>query len=219
MYYLQSRYLDPKVGRFINGDAYASTGQGILGNNMFSYCTNDPIFYSDSTGFRMVCANILLAGGGSGSISAQKRTQIRDVTDEINAALYPEAFITAVHRLEVNQLKGVPRILGEAYLYVDFYQKVNHEAEWDIKREEPWKKTIGTTYPGVDTQVLYNGIVMTPESLGNYTYGFIGRASGFSLPVLIAGSYYAAGFPTEQKALTNEVTDWLYITIGYLEVS
>ena len=36
LYYLKSRYYDPEVGRFINPDAYASTGQGILGANMFA---------------------------------------------------------------------------------------------------------------------------------------------------------------------------------------
>ena len=35
LYYLQSRYYDPEVGRFINADSFASTGQGLLGNNMF----------------------------------------------------------------------------------------------------------------------------------------------------------------------------------------
>ena len=50
LYYLQSRYYDPQIGRFLNGDAYASTGQGILGNNMFAYCNNNPIVFSDSSG-------------------------------------------------------------------------------------------------------------------------------------------------------------------------
>ena len=40
LYYLHSRYYDPEVGRFINADAFASTGQGILGANMFAYCEN-----------------------------------------------------------------------------------------------------------------------------------------------------------------------------------
>ncbi len=30
-YYLQSRYYDPALGRFINADCYASTGQGFVG--------------------------------------------------------------------------------------------------------------------------------------------------------------------------------------------
>ena len=49
-FYLQSRYYDPEMGRFINADAYASTGQGILGNNMFAYCGNNPVNCSDPTG-------------------------------------------------------------------------------------------------------------------------------------------------------------------------
>ena len=33
-YYLQSRYYDPELSRFVNADALVSTGQGLLGNNM-----------------------------------------------------------------------------------------------------------------------------------------------------------------------------------------
>jgi len=49
-YYLQSRYYDPVVGRFLNADAFVSTGQGILGNNMFAYCGNNPVARIDPTG-------------------------------------------------------------------------------------------------------------------------------------------------------------------------
>ena len=49
-YYLQSRYYDPELGRFLNADSYASTGQGVLGNNMFAYCGNKPVICSDHTG-------------------------------------------------------------------------------------------------------------------------------------------------------------------------
>ena len=49
-YYLQSRYYDPAIGRFINADSYASTGQDIIGYNMFAYCGNDPIFRIDYDG-------------------------------------------------------------------------------------------------------------------------------------------------------------------------
>ena len=49
-YYLKSRYYDPWVGRFINSDGYVSTGQGLLGTNMYAYCGNNPINWFDSTG-------------------------------------------------------------------------------------------------------------------------------------------------------------------------
>ena len=38
------------MGRFINADALVSTGQGILGNNMFAYCNNNPVNFSDPSG-------------------------------------------------------------------------------------------------------------------------------------------------------------------------
>ncbi len=40
MYYLQSRYYDAKICRFLNADIYVSTGQGVIGFNMFAYCRN-----------------------------------------------------------------------------------------------------------------------------------------------------------------------------------
>ena len=50
LYYLQSRYYNPKLGRFINADALVSTGQGLLGNNMFAYCLNNPVNHHDQNG-------------------------------------------------------------------------------------------------------------------------------------------------------------------------
>ena len=49
-YYLQSRYYDPVVGRFINSDGYVSTGTGVLGYNMFAYCLNNPMNKVDYEG-------------------------------------------------------------------------------------------------------------------------------------------------------------------------
>ena len=50
LYYLNSRYYAPGVGRFINADEYVSTNQGILGDNGFAYCQNNPVRYGDSQG-------------------------------------------------------------------------------------------------------------------------------------------------------------------------
>ena len=50
LYYLQSRYYNPTIGRFINADAFPATGQGLLGNNMFAYCGNNPVAREDERG-------------------------------------------------------------------------------------------------------------------------------------------------------------------------
>ena len=38
------------MGRFINADALVTTGQGLLGNNMFAYCRNNPVCRRDISG-------------------------------------------------------------------------------------------------------------------------------------------------------------------------
>ena len=51
MYYLQSRYYNPQVGRFINSDdQIADVGGSVLGFNVFAYCVNNPVNMSDDTG-------------------------------------------------------------------------------------------------------------------------------------------------------------------------
>ena len=48
MYYLQSRYYDAKICRFINADS--ALYHSMLGYNLFAYCGNNPINRFDSTG-------------------------------------------------------------------------------------------------------------------------------------------------------------------------
>ena len=50
LYYLQSRYYDPAVKRFINADTLLGANKDILGNNVFAYCSNNPANHSDPTG-------------------------------------------------------------------------------------------------------------------------------------------------------------------------
>ena len=57
--------------------------------------------------------------------------------------------------------------------------------------------------------------MVTPEDLGNFTYGYLGQAYDIPLIVLLGGSYCAADFPTEADDLLNELKDWYHIAIGY----
>ena len=53
LYYLQSRYYNPEWGRFINADGLGIlTAQGeLIGQNLYAYCTNDPVNNSDDSGY------------------------------------------------------------------------------------------------------------------------------------------------------------------------
>ena len=75
-YYLQSRYYDPAIGRFINADSYASTdATGLLSTNMFAYCENDPVNKSDPTG-EVAPILIAMAGGAMVGLAEQFMTDV-----------------------------------------------------------------------------------------------------------------------------------------------
>lgn len=52
LYYLNSRYYDPMIGRFINADGTTNTNNGFLGLNMYAYCLNNPVQLKDENGSR-----------------------------------------------------------------------------------------------------------------------------------------------------------------------
>ena len=56
MYYLQSRYYDPEICRFINADStdYLGATGTLLSYNLFAYCENDPVDYMDPEGTTIV---------------------------------------------------------------------------------------------------------------------------------------------------------------------
>ena len=55
-YYLQSRYYNPSIGRFISADGLVGELGNIQSHNMYAYCANNPVMYTDSGGY---CAHII----------------------------------------------------------------------------------------------------------------------------------------------------------------
>ena len=52
MYYLQSRYYDPTVGRFVNSDEFENLAytSRLLAYNLYTYCDNDTVNNTDKEG-------------------------------------------------------------------------------------------------------------------------------------------------------------------------
>ncbi len=65
LYYLQSRYYDPAVGRFMNADdaQFLGVSETVLGYNLLAYCENDPVNMVDMAGFAAINAIFAVVGG------------------------------------------------------------------------------------------------------------------------------------------------------------
>lgn len=162
--------------------------------------------FADSFGTARIPCTVNICDGSSGPI--------RDVSEEIATALAAELLETAAFMTMAEESFG-DSVLKTAFIYARFYTRVDHSAPWDVKREEVWESTIGTPYPGWDVHVQLGDVSVTPEQIGNITYGIIGYAYGIPLEHLILGSYYAADFPTSGAELGNEVSDWFFVVMGY----
>ena len=107
-YYLQSRYYDPEIGRFINADSYASTdATGLLSTNMFAYCENDPVNKSDPSGeaFSLITIAVGATVGAlvnAAGTAAANILEGKDWNDGIGLALLSGAVSGAVSTISMN---------------------------------------------------------------------------------------------------------------------
>jgi RHS repeat-associated protein len=72
LYYLKARYYDPEVGRFVSPDSIDNMmlqSHDINGLNLYAYCLNNPIRYSDPSGGFVLTAMLigLIAGAVIGA--------------------------------------------------------------------------------------------------------------------------------------------------------
>ncbi len=75
LYYLQSRYYDPVIGRFISADGQlAGVGDSVQGYNLYAYCFNNPVSASDSEGewpnWRKLASGVMTAVTGMVAVAA-----------------------------------------------------------------------------------------------------------------------------------------------------
>ncbi|NCB94635.1 MAG: RHS repeat-associated core domain-containing protein, partial [Clostridia bacterium] len=72
LYYLNSRYYDPEVGRFVSADDLAvldGANDHIIENNLFAYCLNNPVNMSDDDGnWPKWATNLVKVGIGAAAI-------------------------------------------------------------------------------------------------------------------------------------------------------
>ncbi len=195
LYYLNSRYYNPDMGRFINADGYISTDTGLLGYNMYAYSNNNPIVYGDSTGkgiisvlSAIVVATVYAYNSVAQYVKAQsqiknvqKNKNVVDGTKKINAKMKKSA----------KDLQAKTKGMNIYNKLVTFKSVVDNDKKYDLKKQEGW-----------NIPMKYNGIVLEPQDIGNLHYGYIGRSIGIPLDMLLLGAGY--------NQVTNKYRNYLW---------
>ena len=77
MYYLRARYYDPYTGRFVSEDSYWGEDENPLSLNLYTYCSNDPVNFTDPTGHLQK---------GDEKLTMEAQAQIVDLTNKYFSA-------------------------------------------------------------------------------------------------------------------------------------
>lgn len=186
LYYLKSRYYDPEVCRFINADAFVSTGQGIIGYNMFAYCNNNPVNNKDPDGCWLLGA---IVGGVLGGASAL-----------MNGGSFGDVVLATVEGAAVGALceeGGWLLFIGAAVHGT--YTAIKTEGDISTKVYKGLLAA-GTT---LFCSAMGGGLLSEPEKYGGYTFG----------EKLILNSVYgvaSSGFDyvIQQSEVPSQYTDW-----------
>ena len=134
-YYLQTRYYDPAIARFINADSYLSTDStGLLSYNMFAYCENNPVMRSDPTGEAIAHKVVIgiLSGAVSGIIEYWIETVLFDEEFEIIEAAKYATIGAATGCLEEIFPKYSDMIGGAEFILECFNTIISGEPIYDI---------------------------------------------------------------------------------------
>jgi len=84
LYYLRARYYDPYTGRFTSEDSYWGEDENPLSLNLYTYCENDPVNFTDPSGHSLVSPEIVKA--------AVARIKAKEAAEK--AALYNKTVAT-----------------------------------------------------------------------------------------------------------------------------
>ena len=163
LYYLNSRYYDPEIGRFLSADRpdYLEP-ESINGLNLYAYCNNNPVMYCDPEG----TSTIVVGGAIFGVIAA------------IIAAMAAVAIIAV--EVHLHAISNALNVLGNAIAHVfgnitDFLASLNNArnvtlpgldysgyVQWIFSKWEPgtWPGDDPTVAPGDDFE--WKGKAGTP---------------------------------------------------------
>ena len=172
-YYLQSRYYDPIVGRFINADGQINNG--ILGLNAFNYCSNNPVMRIDSNGqgwWIPVCAAVGCIIGGASKIVSNLITGQDWNTGLIGAAIGGAVYGGIAAATGNLVAAGFASAAAESFV---------NEATSYIPRVSSWN---GYEQKSLNAENIFNSLAtMTVDTLVNGTINTIsGKIAGKVVP-------------------------------------
>lgn len=155
LYYLNARMYDPKIARFVQEDTYLGDKNDPLSLNLYTYCHNSPIKYSDPTGHFIVNAISdfiykTVKNSKQGKWVSKKSKELYDTVDKkapiatgIYDALYDE--VKGFHEIYklTDPVYGLKKIYNTVSNPKPYINKFNEFVEFQVKTKTTPDEALG----------------------------------------------------------------------------
>ena len=160
LYYLNSRYYNPAWGRFINADEQLN--DDILGNNMFVYCSCNPISRTDNSGKGWVfaCAVVgFIAGGVTkiiSNVACGKKWNDGVIGAAVGGAVYGIVAATTGNVIAAGYASAVAEsLMNQVLSYVPVGAQVNGQ----VTTKKVAKSNVASSVISVVNDTAINGAI------------------------------------------------------------
>ncbi|MFC5404398.1 S8 family serine peptidase, partial [Cohnella soli] len=181
LYYLNARYYDPKLARFLTEDTYRGQGRDPLSLNLYTYVHNEPIMYWDPSGHAETNATVALRNvvenGYGGSIQSWNNTtktvtfeingqSVSIKADGVNAGIVNGKIIIKPETLDKIFNNNNDKIKGNTLISTSA-NKETIDTKLMVKGEKTEKKTISNDYKPTNELVSIAKEVIASKSINS----------------------------------------------------
>ena len=186
LYYLQSRYYDPEIGRFISADdtQYLGASGTALGYNLFGYCENNPVNAADESGTFFSIKVYAAAAVTAAVIGAISKIISNYANGRRGRALFSGVLgsavgnaVNAVLLMRLFRLKGTGMVIaafcaGAAQAVFDFLENilVTKKANWgQLGRDALFNSAANLAGNYLGSKMVYvNGSWFQPRKIASF---------------------------------------------------
>ena len=224
LYYLRSRYYDPEIGRFVNGDSILGKVGELFRHNIFSYCKNNPNMFMDHGGDSFLSILLYIRACFAGKNTPNYNLTNSQTGMQINSSLRRSPLIHKKILSMVNSLKPGEKSAKDVFVA---YWKPKEACRNLSLVDLDLSMAIGHTNPNMTLHIFQTEsttwekmvfgnaqkYTISYELRDKYDFHYLEKTNSYEDLVVIINNVF--GYDRQERGEINEYT---YCSSGHFDI-